>query len=175
MEAFERLFARYERIAGRPFHGLPCRDRRAGDAAVAAAGPEAATLRQKFLAAMDDDFNTAIAMATLYDLVRVVNKFIDQEGLEREAAPAARDRLDALLLLLRELTAVLGLFLTKPAVPAAGGDDGLVAAVMALIIEVRGRARAAKDFATADLIRDRLTAAGIVLEDRPGGTGWSRS
>jgi cysteinyl-tRNA synthetase len=142
---------------------------------VAAAGAEATALRDRFLAAMDDDFNTAIAMATLYDLVRVVNKFIDQHGLETGQPAPELATLDALLLLLRELTGVLGLFLEPTRHTGGGADEALVAKLMELVIEIRANARKAKDFATADLIRDRLTAAGIVLEDRPGGTGWARS
>jgi cysteinyl-tRNA synthetase len=46
---------------------------------------------------------------------------------------------------------------------------------MDLVIEIRARARAAKDFATADLIRDRLGGAGVTLEDGPAGTRWSRT
>ena len=68
--------------------------------------------------------------------------------------------------------AVLGLFLEPPR--AEAGDDGLAATLMDLVIEIRAAARKAKDFATADLIRDRLAEAGVVLEDRPDGTGWSR-
>jgi cysteinyl-tRNA synthetase len=173
LEAFDRLFARYQRVAGKSFYALPCRDRRAGDAAVAAAGADVQALRQKFLAAMDDDFNTAIAIATLFDFVRVVNKFIDQHSLETQKPAAELARLDAMMLVLRELTGVLGLFLTEPAVGGAD-DDGLVAKLMDLVIEIRANARKAKDFATADLVRNKLTEAGIVLEDRPDGTGWSR-
>lgn len=173
MEAFERLFARYERITGKDFYGLPCRDRRTGDAAVTTAGDEIPALRAKFLAAMDDDFNTAIAMATLFDLVRVVNKFVDQHGLETKKPAAELAALDAMLLVMRELTGVLGLFLQRPR-QAGGADEGLVAQLMDLVIEIRANARKAKDFATADLVRNKLTAAGIVLEDRPDGTGWSR-
>jgi cysteinyl-tRNA synthetase len=173
LEAFDRLFARYQRVAGKSFYALPCRDRRAGDAAVAAAGADVQALRQKFLAAMDDDFNTAIAIATLFDFVRVVNKFIDQHSLETQKPAAELARLDAMMLVLRELTGVLGLFLKEPAVGGAD-DDGLVAKLMDLVIEIRANARKAKDFATADLVRNKLTEAGIVLEDRPDGTGWSR-
>jgi len=172
LEAFERLFARFQRVAGRSFYALPCRDRRAGDAGVAAAGDEVRALREKFLTAMDDDFNTAIAMASLFDFVRVVNKFIDQHGLEAKKPAAA---LATLVLTLRELTGVLGLFLEPPRKAAAGADDGLVDKLMALVIEIRANARKAKDFATADLVRNKLGAAGIVLEDRPDGTGWSRT
>jgi cysteinyl-tRNA synthetase len=173
MEAFERLFTRTARITGHAFYALPCRDRAAGDAAVAVAGPEAEALRARFLAAMDDDFNTAIALASLFDFVRLVNKFIDQHGLERAKPAAELAGLESLLLVLRELTAVLGLFLREP--PSAGGDDeGLVATLMDLVIEIRAKVRQAKDFATADLIRDRLGAAGIALEDGPDGTRWSR-
>ena len=173
MEAFERLFARYQRISGRSFYALPCRDRLAGDAAAAALSEEVRGLRGKFLAAMDDDFNTAIAIATLFDFVRVVNKFIDQQGLEKSPSAAATEALEAQMLVLRELTATLGLFLKEP--PKAGGaDDALLGRLMDLIIEIRARARAGKDFATADLVRNRLTEAGIVLEDRPDGTAWAR-
>jgi cysteinyl-tRNA synthetase len=174
MEAFERLFARTERISGQAFYALPCRNRAAGDAAVAAAGADVQALRTKFLAAMDDDFNTAIAIATLFDFVRVVNKFIDQHGLEAKKPAAELATLDAMLLVLRELTGVLGLFTKPPQAKAGGADEGLVAKLMELVIEIRANARKAKDFATADLVRDKLTAAGIVLEDRPDGTGWSK-
>jgi cysteinyl-tRNA synthetase len=174
LEAFDRLFARYERVTSKSFYALPCRDRRAGDAAVAAAGPDVKPLRDKFLAAMDDDFNTAIAIATLFDFVRVVNKYVDQHGLEAKKPAAELATLDAMLLVLRELTGVLGLFLQPPKQSAGGADEGLVAKLMELVIEIRANARKAKDFATADLVRNKLTEAGIVLEDRPDGTGWSR-
>jgi len=174
MEAFERLFARYQRIAGKSFYALPCRDRRAGDAAVGAAGEEVKALREKFLAAMDDDFNTAIGMATLFDFVRVANKFIDQQGLEKKASAEALATLDAMMLVLRELTGTLGIFLKEPQAKAGGADEGLVAKLMELVIEIRARARAGKDFATADLVRNKLTEAGVVLEDRADGTLWTR-
>ena len=175
MEAFERLFTRYARISGKSFHALPCRNRKAGNAAVATAGPEAGQLRAKFLAAMDDDFNTAIAVAALFDYVRSVNKFIDQHNLETKKPASELAGLDARMLVLRELTGVLGMFLEAPRAQAGGeADEGLVGKLMDLVIEIRANASKSKDFATADLVRNRLTEAGIVLEDRADGTGWSR-
>ena len=56
----------------------------------------------------------------------------------------------------------------------AAASIGLVAKLMELVIEIRANARKTKDFAAADLVRDRLTTAGVVLGDRPDGTGWSR-
>lgn len=178
LEAFERLFARYERLTGSSFYGLPGRDRETGAAAVAGlddpVAAEVVPLRDRFLEAMDDDFNTAIAVASLFDLVRVVNKFIDSRGLEKAADAAGRQTLDAAMLTLRELTTVLGLFLQLPQATAeSGADEALVGSLMNLVIELRARARKAKDFATADLIRDALGEVGIQLEDRPDGTGWS--
>jgi cysteinyl-tRNA synthetase len=174
MEAFERLFARSQRITGKSFYVLPGRDRAAGDTAAGALPEEVRQLRGKFLAAMDDDFNTAIAIATLFDFVRVVNKFIDQHGLEKAPAAEALAGLEAQILVLRELTATLGLFLREPEAKGGGADDAVVGRLMELIIEIRARARAGKDFATADLVRNRLAEAGIVLEDGPDGTRWTR-
>jgi cysteinyl-tRNA synthetase len=174
MEAFERLFARYERIGGKSFYALPCRSRREGDAAAGSGGDDVRELRTKFLAAMDDDFNTAIAIATLFDFVRTANKFIDQHGLEAKKPAAELVTLDTMMLVLRELTGTLGLFLKAPQAAGGGADEGLLAKLMDLIIEIRANARKSKDFATADLVRNKLTEAGIVLEDRPDGTGWTR-
>jgi cysteinyl-tRNA synthetase len=174
MEAFERLFARYERIGGKSFYALPCRSRREGDATAGSGGDDVRELRTKFLAAMDDDFNTAIAIATLFDFVRTANKFIDQHGLEAKKPAAELVTLDTMMLVLRELTGTLGLFLKAPQAAGGGADEGLLAKLMDLIIEIRANARKSKDFATADLVRNKLTEAGIVLEDRPDGTGWTR-
>jgi cysteinyl-tRNA synthetase len=178
LEAFERLFARYERLNGTSFYGLSGRDRQSGTAAVAGINDPVATevsrLRDRFLEAMDDDFNTAIAVASLFDFVRLVNKFVDSQGLEKTPQPEAQATLDAVMLTLREMTTVLGLFLEAPAAVSGGADKALVGSLMNLVIELRARARKAKDFATADLIRDALGEAGILLEDRPDGTGWSQ-
>ncbi len=173
LEAFRRLFARSERVTGTSFYALPCRSRRDGDGQAAAAGEELVALRQKFLTAMDDDFNTAVAVASLFDSVRVINKFIDQQQLETKKPEAEMATLAAMMLTLRELTAVLGLFLQPPKA-SGGADESLVAGLMELVIQIRANARKAKDFATADLVRDRLGALGLVLEDRPDGTGWSK-
>ena len=122
---------------------------------------------------MDDDFNTAVAIASLFDYVRVVNKYIDQHQLEATKPEAELARLAALMRTLRELTGVLGLFLEAPQANG-GADEAVVAGLMELVIEIRANARKAKDFATADLVRDRLGSLSIVLEDRADGTGWSR-
>jgi cysteinyl-tRNA synthetase len=97
-EAFEPLFARTQRVTGRAFYELSCRDQRAG----AAAGGEVKALRERFLTAMDDDFNTATA--SLFDYVRVVNTFIHQHALESKKPAAELAVLDAMPLTLLELT-----------------------------------------------------------------------
>ena len=130
--------------------------------------------RDKFLQAMDDDFNTGGAIAELFELARRINKYCDDAGLESGDAPSPEslDLLTQLMTTLRELTSVLGLFCSPPAMPAAGTSE-LTGELMQLLIALRSTARAAKDFATADKIRDALSALGIQLEDRGGGTEWS--
>jgi cysteinyl-tRNA synthetase len=108
---------------------------------------------------MDDDFNTAGALAALFDLVRAINTARDA-GVG--GAPFAEAQAT-----FRELTDVLGLTLTaqQPIIqPAAPFID--------LLVEVRSELRKAKQFALADMVRNRLADLGITLEDTPQGTRW---
>ena len=178
LETFHRFFDRYARVRGRSFYDLqPIARREAGDF-----DPqddplllETAARRQSYLAKMDDDFNTGGAVSELFDLVRALNKYIDQQGLEG-AQPADAAELSALdrgVATLRELTALLGLF-REPPQKTAAADDSLVDQLMQLLIELRAEARKKKDFATADRIRQGLQQLGIQLEDRKDGTNWRR-
>jgi cysteinyl-tRNA synthetase len=115
-----------------------------------------------FRTAMDDDFNSPQALASVYDLVGVANNTI-----AKQAAPAD---CFALLQTLNAHLGVLGLPLSRPQAGSAK-TDGLVK----LLIELRGLARADKNFALSDKIRDGLTAQGITLNDRGGETTWTVS
>jgi cysteinyl-tRNA synthetase len=72
------------------------------------------------------------------------------------------------------MAVTLGLFRT-PAQMKSSGDDSLVGQLMELLIELRALSRKNKDFATADRVRKRLAEIGVMLEDRPGGTEWTRA
>ena len=114
--------------------------------------------RNDFIEAMEDDLNTADAMGVLFTLVRDINNLI--------ASGAGKDSLLAAAKIFDELTFVLGLLYNRK-------SDNLDSEVEALIAE-RTAARKAKDFKTADAIRDKLKDMGIVLEDTPQGVKWSR-
>lgn len=131
--------------------------------------------RERFTAALDDDLNTAAALAVLFDLARPLRGLArrmergDAEAGRQLAAPVSQER----LALLVELAAVLGLHHEASASLAPGGPEG--AAIEALI-EQRQAAKARRDFATADRIRAELGEQGIELIDRPGGyTDWVRA
>ncbi|MBN2022528.1 MAG: cysteine--tRNA ligase [Pirellulales bacterium] len=178
MEAFYRFFKRFERVAGESFHALPVAARRVQGEFDSGKDPllvDVTRHRQAFLDAMDDDFNTGGATGALFELVRRLNKFVDDEKLE--AGAKGKDAAVAALrqgtVTLRELAAALGLFL-KPVEEKQVKADSLVDDLMALLIDIRNESRKKKDFATADRIRETLTKLGITLEDRPGGTEWSR-
>lgn len=132
-----------------------------------------ATTRTKFVTAMEDDFNTARAVAALFELARSVNTFEGQminmtDAQKRQSIEVLREALQAF----QELGGdVLGLIhIDTPTTDSKELQEGLVK----LLIDVRQRAREQKDWSTADYIRDELAHLGIKLEDSPLGTRWRR-
>lgn len=120
----------------------------------------AESAKSRFTAAMDDDFNTPAALAVLFELASEINK----------AQPGDKAGLAALRAALMELGGVLGLtFQAASAVDDSGMDH-----LMNLILAVRQKARAEKDWGTADQVRDALKEAGIIVEDGPDGSTWRR-
>lgn len=120
---------------------------------------------QRFVAAMDDDFNTPEAMAVLFDLASHINK-------ERDSNPQQAGRLAAIL---KKLGATLGLLEADAEawLKSGVGEDDDSEQIEALIAE-RLQARADKNWAEADRIRDQLHAMGIELEDKGAETLWRR-
>ena len=114
--------------------------------------------REKFCAAMDDDLNTADAIAAIFDIVYLANTSI--------TSASGACAIDSTLSLIRELGAVLGLFIKES---KNSLDDEVEE-----LIKQRNEARKNKDWATADAIRDKLKEMNIVLKDTPDGVKWSR-
>lgn len=126
-----------------------------------------AELPAAYSAAMDDDLNVPAALAVVHEHLRAGNTAI---------AAGERAAVRSELLAVRGMLDVLGL---DPAAPqwATGGGDGRYAtaldAVVRAELDARAQARAARDYAAADAVRDRLAAAGIAVEDSPAGARWS--
>ncbi|QRG67891.1 cysteine--tRNA ligase [Brevibacillus choshinensis] len=116
-------------------------------------------LRDKFIAEMDDDLNTANAITVLFDVVKEANLYMRNENVGTQEIQAYMD-------LLAELTGVLGLVLEQ--------KEELLDSEIDALIEERTEARKARNFTRSDEIRDLLAAKGIVLEDTPQGVRWRR-
>ena len=171
LEGFYRFFERFERITGDAFFTLAAPSKRASFHGGAGEFlDEVARKRDAFLECMDDDFNTGGAIGSLFELLTTLNRFAD--NLEKGNAGAAilADFRKGVVVL-RELSQILGIFQEAPA-KSASSNDQLVSGLMGLLIDLRADLRKAKNFALADLIRKRLTELGITLEDRQGGTDW---
>ncbi len=114
--------------------------------------------RERWIAAMDDDFNTSDALAVLFELAREANTYLKKEAPSRQVVAK-------MLSLFEECGEILGFF--------AAQDQSLDAQVEELIAQ-REAARREKNYGTADAIRDKLQDMGIVLEDTPQGLRWRR-
>jgi len=182
LATFHRLFDRFERVTGQSFYGL---DAPTTGGEIESGGPDAeralhpdaylsevGALRQRFLDAMDDDFNTGAALGELFELARVINKHADENALSGPTSGGRGvDDFRKGVTALKELAGILGLFRAPAAAPNAG-RDGLTPALLDLLVQLRTQVRREKNFALADEIRNRLAGLGVVLEDRPDGTGW---
>ena len=118
-----------------------------------------------FRSAMNDDLNIPAALAVVFELVRSGNSALDSGDVATAASQAA------------EVVAMLDVLGVNPLDAAWATDssqgDAALDLLMAELLEARAAARANKDFATADLLRERLAAAGITIEDTPNGAHWS--
>lgn len=115
--------------------------------------------RDQFDAAMDDDLNTADAIAAIFDLIRESNAYL--------SAQSPKSLIEEALSLYRELTGVLGIGEKKE-------EDAVDEVFILKKIEERAQARKAKDFQKADAIRDELLSMGIEIKDSREGTRWNR-
>lgn len=113
--------------------------------------------KEQFITAMDDDLNTADGIAAIFDLVSDINTKIINKDVSKNVCTAAADMFD-------ELTGVLGLVYNR--------KSNSLDEEIEKLIEERQQARANKDWATADRIRDELKAQGITLKDTPQGVIW---
>jgi cysteinyl-tRNA synthetase len=154
LDAAEKTVARLQsglRGAAAPATGLPA------EVAAAFATVGDAT-RKAFVEAMDNDFNTPLALAALANLVKSINSARDQGATDEQLRPAQA--------VLHGLSGVLGLRLAEK--QGSAQSDPLVD----LLVEVRSEVRKQKLWALSDLIRDRLAALGVAIEDGKEGTTW---
>ncbi|MDY6867780.1 MAG: cysteine--tRNA ligase, partial [Chloroflexota bacterium] len=112
-----------------------------------------------FIESMNEDFNTAGALGSLFDLVRVINQARSENATDEQLAPAQKT--------FDELTGVLGLELEQREKTASSAD-----AFIELLLDIRQELRQQKNFVLSDRIRNELARLGVALEDTPQGSAW---
>ncbi len=130
------------------------------------AGGVVTLYEQNFFAAMDDDFNTPVALAVLFDLARDINRLLPTDSTHAHALGGE----------LRKLAGILGILQREPQVFLQGGPttSGLSVDEIEVLIGQRVEARKNKQWTESDRIRDELKAKGVALEDAGGVTTWRR-
>jgi cysteinyl-tRNA synthetase len=122
--------------------------------------------RQRFLAAMEDDFNTPQAIAVLFDISREVNSSLDRGSADHRMLRDAES-------FFVELGGMLGVVSSDAG--RAAGDGAMEAELIQLILDLRREIRMQKLWALSDTIRSRLQALGIIVEDKKEGASWRRA
>ena len=159
--AIRRLNNCLERIG--PYSELADSEVSTSDSEITRAAAEMLT---NFELAMDEDFNTALAMGEIYKLVGHVNRFLTQEKLIQVDRVALGIAYQSLI----KVCMVLGIYSELESIP--NGNTQLVDQLMELVIDIRNDSRLRKDWVMADKVRDRLHEVGIELRDTPSGTNW---
>jgi cysteinyl-tRNA synthetase len=176
LSTFTRLAERIDRITGSANEQLPQEiDQVAGallESEVGSFVRDAISAKMRFLERMDDDFNTADAIAVLHEMAGMINSFLERNRAEMDRPADVVQAAAAAHHTLRKLGKILGLFKQAERQQAVKSDD--LDKLMKLLIELRDEARKSKNFALSDRIRDGLKERGFVLEDRPGGTEWRK-
>jgi cysteinyl-tRNA synthetase len=125
---------------------------------------EVDALAKNIVAALDDDLNTPVAIAHLFDAVRLINAANDKKE------PVGKAAVEQLQRLFNDIVSgVLGLRDDQP----AAGHSALLDGVIRMILDMRATAKANKDFATGDKIRDELIKLGVVVKDTKEGSSWT--
>jgi cysteinyl-tRNA synthetase len=145
--------------------------RRLLDAAPGSGSLDVKPFEERTAEAMDDDFNTPVAISVIFEFAKALNGALDRpEGLSTEAAAGAIAYLETYA------GEVLGILKSREELAAgeAGNGGETLQSVMDVLLELRTQARAKKDFAMSDTIRDLLLTKGIELKDTKEGTTWSK-
>ncbi|MFN2613252.1 MAG: cysteine--tRNA ligase [Actinomycetota bacterium] len=130
------------------------------------ARPVDATWMARFMSSLSDDFHTPEAFAVMHELLNEANPLVDKV----ESGSGDTGALARMLGTFEAASGVLGL---DPVEQWSGAErEARVRPLVEVLLALRGEARASKEFARADAIRDSLSAAGVVVEDRPGGARW---
>ncbi len=127
--------------------------------------------QENFYSAMDDDFNTALALSAMFGLAREINIYYSAVTTGKAQHDAVVFKQAAAIYFV--MADILGLTLENGSVQAAEAD-GLSDRLMDIILAIRQDARKKKDWATADSIRDKLNEIGIIIEDSPQGARWKK-
>ncbi len=154
-KALERMTDGYNRLAAlKATEGAP------------SLAPQIDDIRKRAYEAMDDDLNTPVLIGVLFDAVRLINQINDGAlAATADGIKALRELMDTFLV------DILGIRMEASAADGSA-DTKAYAAAMDLILEIRAKAKAAKDWGTSDLIRDRLNEAGFDVKDTKDGVEW---
>jgi len=150
-------------------------------AKIISVGPDAESLakreavqkiRTAFMEAMEDDFNTALAISHMFALAKEINVY-HQQIVENGKKPDGK-LVDAMTKVLKEMAGIIGVLETTGAAEAKTADEAAEEKEITALIAQRQEARKAKNFAQADAIRNDLAKRGIILEDTPQGVRWKK-